>query len=124
MSAKTYLRFVHKIDVYERTTSTNSAGQRTITFAKSATVPAVFQAKRSERRIEPYVENIDEYEFYISHQDAQYINYNNRIQNVRDRYGNVLEAGPLEIISIRKYMGFKGSLHHLLIVTRRVVENA
>lgn len=124
MSAKTYLRFVHKIDVYQRTTSTNAAGQKTTTFSKSATVPAVFQAKRSERRIEPYIDNIDEYEFYISHQDAEYITYNNRIQNVRDRNGNVLEAGPLEIISIRKYMGFKGSLHHLLIVTRRVVENA
>lgn len=124
MSAKTFLRFVHKIDVYQKTTSTNAAGQKTISFSKAATIPAVFQAQRTERRIEPYIDNIDEYEFYISYQDAQYITYNNRIQNVVDRFGNVLETGPLEIVSIRKYMGYKGRLHHFLISTRRVVENA
>ncbi len=123
MSAKTYLRFVHKIDVYQKTTATSAAGQKTITFNKAATIPAIFQAQKSERRIEPYIDNIDQYEFYISYQDAQYITYNNRIQNVVDRFGNVLETGPLEIVSIRKYMGYKGKLHHYLITTRRVVEN-
>jgi hypothetical protein len=124
MSAKTFLRFVHKIDVYQKTTSNNAAGQKTITFSKAATIPAIFQAQKSERRIEPYIDNIDQYEFYVSYQDAQYITYSNRIQNVIDRAGNVLEAGPLEIISIKKYMGYKGKLHHFLITTRRVVENA
>jgi hypothetical protein len=123
MSAKTYLRFIHKIDVYQKTTATSAAGQKTITFSKAATIPAIFQAQKSERRIEPYIDNIDQYEFYISYQDAQYITYNNRIQNVVDRFGNVLETGPLEIVSIRKYMGYKGKLHHYLITTRRVVEN-
>lgn len=124
MSAKTHLRFVHKIDIYNKITSTNAAGQKTITFNKTATIPAIFQAQKSERRIEPYIDNIDQYEFYISHQDARYVSYNNRIQNVVDRYGNVIEAGPLEIISIKKYMGYKGRLHHYLITARRVVENA
>lgn len=124
MSAKTFLRFVHKIDVYQKTTSNNAAGQKTVAFSKVATIPAVFQAQKSERRIEPYIDNIDQYEFYVSYQDAQYISYNNRIQNVVDRSGNVIETGPLEIINIRKYMGYKGKLHHFLITTRRVVENA
>lgn len=124
MSAKTHLRFVHKIDIYNKITSTNAAGQKTITFNKTATIPAIFQAQKSERRIEPYIDNIDQYEFYVSHQDARYVSYNNRIQNVVDRYGNVIEAGPLEIISIKKYMGYKGRLHHYLITARRVVENA
>ena len=124
MSAKTYLRFVHKIDVYQKTTSNNAAGQKTITFSKAATIPAIFQAQKSERRIEPYIDNIDQYEFYISYQDSQFITYNNRIQNVVDRAGNVLETGPVEIISIKKYMGYKGKLHLFLITTRRVVENA
>jgi hypothetical protein len=124
MSAKTFIRFTNKIDVYQRTTSLNAAGQRTSTFEKTATIPAFFQAKRTERRLEPYVDNIDEYEFYISYKDNEYITYNNRIENVVDRYGNIIEAGPLEIISVRKYIGYKGRLHHLLLTTRRVVENA
>jgi hypothetical protein len=124
MSARTFIRFTNKIDVYQRTTALNAAGQRTSTFEKATTIPAFFQAKRTERRLEPYVENIDEYEFYVSYNDDEYITYNNRIENVVDRYGNVIESGPLEIISVRKYIGYKGRLHHLLITTRRVVENA
>lgn len=124
MSAKTYLKFVHTVDVYQKTTSVNAAGQKTITFAKSATIPASYQSGVSERRIEPYIQNIEEYKFYISYQDTNVISYNNRILNVKDRYGNVIETGPLEIISIRKQMGFGGRLHHLVVGARRVVENA
>lgn len=124
MSAKTYLRFTHNIDIYQKTTTTNAAGQQIVTYTKSATIPAQFQSITSDRRIEPYVANIDEYEFYISYSDSSYISYNNRIQNVVDRYGSVIETGPLEIVNIQKYVGFGGRLHHLLVGTRRVIENA
>jgi hypothetical protein len=124
MAAKTYLRFVHTVDVYQKISDTNAAGQKTITFTKTATIPASYQSGVSERRIEPYIENIEEYKFYISYQDSGFISYNNRILNVKDRYGNVIETGPLEIISIRKQMGFGGRLHHLIVGARRVVENA
>ena len=124
MSAKTYLKFVHTVDVYQKITESNAAGQKTISFTKLATIPASYQSGVSERRIEPYIENIEEYKFYVSYQDAGCISYNNRISNVKDRYGNVIETGPLEIISIRKQMGFSGRLHHLVVGARRVVENA
>lgn len=123
MSSGTYLRFYHQIDVYTKTTVVNAAGQKTVTFAKAATIPAVFQANASERRVVPYLENIDEYRFYVSHNDAGYISYNNRIFNVIDRHGNVLEAGPLEIVNIEKKTGFGGRLHHILINARRVAES-
>jgi hypothetical protein len=70
------------------------------------------------------IENIEEYKFYVPYQDTNVISYSNRISNVKDRYGNVIETGPLEIISIRKQMGFGGRLHHLIVGARRVVENA
>lgn len=124
MTAKTYLKFHHKIDIYEKTVTTNSAGQRTVSFSKSATIPAVFQAMDAEKRIEPYISNIDEYSFYISHQDKDLINYNNRIQNVVDRYGNIIESGPLEIVNIRKYTSYTGRLSYILVGARKVVENA
>jgi hypothetical protein len=124
MAAKTYLRFVHTVDIYQKIIDVNAAGQKTITFTKSATIPASYQSGVSERRIEPYIQNIEEYKFYISYQDAGYVTYNNRILNVKDRNGNVIETGPLEITSIRKQMGFGGRLHHLILGARRVVENA
>lgn len=123
MSAKTYLKFYHKIDIYKRTEAVNDAGQKAVSFAKTTTIPAFFQANASERRLTPYVANIDEFQFYVSYQDNQYITYGNRIYNVRDRYGNVIESGPLEIINIEKKIGFGGRLHHLFLNTRRVVEN-
>ena len=124
MAAKTYLRFVHTVDVYQKISSTNAAGQKTVTFTKLANIPASYQSGVSERRIEPYIENIEEYKFYVSYQDSAVISYSNRISNVKDRYGNVIDTGPLEIISIRKQMGFGGRLHHLIVGARRVVENA
>lgn len=124
MSAKTFLRFYHKIDIYTKTIVVNEAGQKTISFSKAATIPAVFQSSSSERRVAPYIDNIDDYQFYVSYQDAAYISYNNRILNVKDRYGNVLETGPLEITNIEKKMGFGGRLHHIFITTRKVVEHA
>lgn len=123
MSAKTFLRFYHQIDIHTKTITVNDAGQKTVSFSKAATIPAVFQSNSSERRVVPYIENIDEYQFYISYKDAEYISYNNRITNVKDRYGNIIETGPLEIVNIEKKMGFGGRLHHIFINTRRVVEN-
>ena len=124
MSAKTFLRFYHKIDIYDKTITVNNAGQKTIAFSKAATIPAVFQSNSSERRIAPYIENIDDYQFYVSYQDSAYISYDNRILNVQDRYGNVLEAGPLEITNIEKKMGFGGRLHHIFVTARKVAEDA
>lgn len=125
MAFKTFLKFHHKIDVYQKTTSVNDAGQKTVTYSlATAGAPAIFQSNSSERRVAPYVDNIDEFQFYIPHEYSAYIDYNNRIKNVKDRYGNVLVSYPLEITNIEKKMGFNGKLHHLFVSARKVVENA
>jgi len=124
MSHGTFLKLPHKIDVYTKTTTVNAAGQRTTTYALAATIKALYQAISSERRIEPYTENIDEIEFYISYKNASYASYNNRISNVIDRYGNVIESGPVEIINIHKQTGLNGKIRHVLLTCRKVVENA
>lgn len=124
MAYKTFLRFHHTISIHQRTVTTNNAGQKVISYALAATVPAVFQSNSSERRVAPYIENIDEFQFYISHQHAQYVAYDNRILTIKDRYDNVIEAGPLEITNIEKKMGFNGKLHHVFVTARKVVEDA
>lgn len=122
MSSRNYLTFQHSLDIYQRTISTNDAGQKTVSYSKAATIKGTFQSNASERRIDPYIENIDTYQFYISYIYNEYILYSNRIQNVRDRYGNVLVDFPLEITNIEKKMGFGGRLHHMLVTTKKVVE--
>jgi len=124
MSNGTFLKLPHEIDVYTKTTTANAAGQRTTAYTKAATIKALYQAMSSERRTYPYTDNIDEIEFYISYKDATYASYNNRIRNVVDRYGNVIEAGPVEIINIHRQVGLNGKVRQVLLTCRKVVEDA
>lgn len=112
------------MDVYTKTISTNAAGQRTTNYTLAGTIKSLYQAISSERRTYPYTTNIDEIEFYISYKDATFASYSNRIQNVIDRYGNVIESGPVEIVNIHKQVGLNGKLRQVLLTCRKVVENA
>lgn len=84
----------------------------------------MFQSVSSERRVAPYIDNIDEFQFYIPHVYSEFADYGNRITEVSDRYGTVIEPGPFEITSIQKKIGFNGKVTHLLLTARKVVENA
>jgi hypothetical protein len=125
MSYRTFLRYYHKCDVYSRTVSVNSAGQRAATFSVSkSSTPCVFQTISSERRVAPYVDNVDEFQLIVPHSYASYFTYQGRVQNIVDRYGNVIEAGPFEVVQIEKKTGFNGKVSHILVTIRLVVENA
>ena len=112
------------MDVYTKTITTSVAGQRAVTYSKAATLKTFFQPISSERRVTPYIDNIDEYQFYVSYKDAQYITYENRIQNIVDRFGSVIYGVPLEIVNIVKQPGLNGKIRFLQLVGRVVVENA
>ena len=124
MSQGTYLPLPHSIDVYTRTVSVNDAGQKTMTYTKAGTIRAFFQSMSSERRTYPYVANIDEVEFFISYKDSAYANYSNKIQNVVDRYGNVIVDYPVEIVNIDKRTGYNGKIRMILLTCRKITENA
>lgn len=124
MSNGTFLIFPHKMDIYTKTITTSAAGQRTVSYAKTATIKAFFQPISSERRVSPYTDNIDEYQFFVSFRDSSYISYENRIQNIVDKNGTVIYSAPLEIINIVKQPGISGKINYLQLVARVVVENA
>lgn len=124
MANGTLLKLPHKIDVYSKTITTSVAGQRAASYTKSATIKAFFQPISSERRVSPYVDNIDQYQFFVSYKDSSYIAYNNRVQNIIDKNGNVIYSAPLEIINIVKQPGISGKINHILFIARVVVENA
>lgn len=124
MSNGLFVKLPHKLDVYTKTTSYNNAGQKTMTYSKAGTIQAMYQSVDSARRTYPYVANIDEVEFFISYKDAAFASYNNRIQNVVDRYGNVIVDYPVEIVNIDKRTGLSGKVRLILLTCRRVTENA
>lgn len=124
MANGTYLRFEHFADVYKRTVVVNDAGQKYATFViERASMPCTYQAVSSERRIAPYIDNVDEFQLIIPHLYSDDISYEGRIQNIRDRYGNSILDGPFEITRISKRTGFNGKVHHIIATIRLVVEN-
>lgn len=124
MSGQIFLKLPHKADFYTKTTTTNSAGQRTYTYSLAGTKKVLFQSMSSERRIAPYVDNVDEMQLYVSYVDKELIDYENRVQNIVDRYGNVIEAGPFEIVNIVHQLGYNGKIRQILVNIRKVVESA
>jgi hypothetical protein len=124
VSYGTFLRFPHTIDIYTRKTIVNPAGQRTVQYSFQATIDAMFQSISSERRVAPYIDNVDEFQFYIPAVYSSYADYGSRISNVLDRYSEVIEAGPFEIINIQKKIGFNSRVTHILLTARKVVEVA
>ena len=124
MSNGTFIIFPHKMDIYTKTITTSAAGQRTVSYTKAKTIKTFFQPISSERRVSPYIDNIDEYQFFVSFRDSSYISYENRIQNIIDKNGTVIYSAPLEIINIVKQPGISGKINYLQLVARVVVENA
>lgn len=124
MSGQIFLKLPHKADFYTKTTTTNAAGQRTYTYTLAGTKKVLFQSMSSERRTIPYVDNVDEMQIYVSYVDKDLVGYENRVQNIVDRFGNVIEAGPLEIVNIVYQLGFNGKIRQILVNVRKVVENA
>jgi len=127
MAYSSYLRFVQTCDIYQKSVVTNNAGQKVATFTKVDTVPLHFQSPSTQttggdRRLAPYVENIAVYEAIVPESNSQYITYDNRIQNIKDRYGNVIEEGPYEIVALQPKFGWGGKRHHVCAILRRVVE--
>lgn len=124
MSYGTYLRFHQKSDVYSKSVSVNSAGQKLGSWSLSkSSIPCTFQPSASEKRTNPYVTNVDEYDILVPHTYASYFSYGFRVKDIKDRYGNVIVEGPFEIIEIVRRTGWNGKLSHILIRIRLVVED-
>jgi hypothetical protein len=116
-----YMRLVHKADIYEKSTTRNAAGQAKATWAsETADVKCYFVPRFAETRVQPTYEQWERINIFFN-ADAG-VDYNKRIYNIRDRVGNVIEAGPLEVISVIKQSGFSGKVRHVMVTVQRVIE--
>lgn len=124
MAHGTYLRFTHTCDVFERVVQVNDAGQKLATFqVKRLDLPCEFQNLSSERRIAPYIDNVDEFQIIVPHPFQSDLSYQSRIEDITDRFGNIIESGPFEIVKLARKTGFNGRVHHVVADIRLVVEN-
>lgn len=124
---RTYLRWVHTADIYTRTTSENDAGQLVVSFTYNKTVPAYLQIPTTQStggalRLTPYQENIQVFELFVPFPDGSIISFDNLVQNIKDRYGNILEPGPFQIIAVHPKFGWNGKKHHVSCVLKKEIE--
>jgi len=129
MAFGTYLRFNQTAEIYRKITTVSPAGQKTFEYRLLKKIPVQIQSHNSQtsntgKRIVPYQDYIAVHQILIPGENSDVIDYVNRMQNIRDRYGDVLEDGPFEIISIQPKFGFNGRKQHILAVIRKVVEPA
>jgi hypothetical protein len=123
MAYKTYFRYHQVLDLYKNISSTNNAGQKYNNWSVyKEKIPCVLQPVSSERRVTPYIANIDEYEVLVPHSYASYFSYGYRIDGIKDRYNTAIVTGPFEIVEINRRTGWNGKLSHILVRIRLVVE--
>ncbi len=122
MAYQTYMKFPQRIDVHLLTEEASAAGQIVKTYFYLQTISGMMMPGSHERDVSPYVKDVDQYHIHIPKQFNGVITYGSRLFNIRDNRGNVIEAGPLEILSIMKWTGLSGGIHHLHITAKEVVE--
>jgi len=112
---------VHVADIYSKSTVTGDSGQRIASWAKIEESNCNFVPNRTNIRIIPISTESDIDMIFFPH-DAT-ITYSTRIQNLRDRKtGEVIDAGPMEVVSIKKLIGYSGVVNHLQVRVETVTE--
>ena len=106
MAFQTYMKFPQRIDVHTLTSKTSAAGQVVKTYYFSETISGMMMPGSHERDVGfPYVKDADQYHIHVPKQFNGVITYGSRLFNIRDNGGTVIEAGPLEVLSIMKWTG-------------------
>lgn len=123
MSYGTFLKFHHRIDIYNKVVTTNAAGQRAVEFVFDKIIPVFAQWTQSDIVNEPYLGNFEQLEIFIPKNNISDISYDIRFKNLKDRYDDILDSSYYEVIGIQKKMQFNGKAHHAVVGLRRVVED-
>lgn len=123
MAYGTFSKFHHTVDLFSKEETITPAGQRKHSFVYKDRIPALAQWDRGENMNTPYIANFEELNIFIPKDYLNVINYNCRIKNIKDRFGNLIDDSFFDILSIQKTMQYSGKVHHLVVLIRRVIEN-
>ena len=121
---QTYMSFPNTVEVHTKTITTSAAGQRKASFGLNSTVNVIVQSGGGSRVASGYLADADAYTVIFSHEDKALVTYDNRLKNIKDRDGTVIEAGPLEILSIEKKLGVSGKINNLVAQVTKVKEGS
>lgn len=120
-----YINYAHRADIYAKTTSTSPAGQKVASWSpESSAVKCSYIPKVSDmrNRVVGTTYGIDQILGFFFPPNAD-IDFNKRIYNIKDNYGNIIESGPIEITSIVKAPFIDGRIHHIEVSGYKVIES-
>jgi len=121
---QTYIHFPNTVEVHTKTITTSAAGQRKASFTLDSTINVKVQSGSGSRTTSGYLTEADSYTVIFSHEDKALVIYANRLKNLKDRDGTVIEAGPLEILNVEKKLGVSGKINHLFAQITKVKEGS
>jgi hypothetical protein len=118
------MSFPNTVEVHTKTITTSAAGQRKAAFGLNSTIKVRVQSGGGSRTTSGYIAEVDSYTVIFSHEDKALVTYANRLKNLKDRDGAVIEIGPLEILNVEKKLGVSGKINHLVAQVTKVKEGS
>lgn len=123
-SKRNFVRFVHKVDVYTKVSTTNDMGQLHATWTLTQQDVRCFYVRArasTDIRIEPSTVETDYYLLYLDH-DID-IDYNARFKNIRTYIGDeLINDDWIQIVQIDKEVSFSGKIQYLQVKVKNVIE--
>ena len=113
-----YTPYVFRIEVYTKTSTQSESGQPIHTWSLNRTIKCDYMPSRNEERLVGSVENPMSYLIWTG--DIT-IENSNQLRNLRDRYGNLIDAGPFNITGMKKFGGWS-KVFQTRIVAQKVLE--
>lgn len=119
-----YFRYIHKCTVKSRIKTTNAAGQRVASWSsiRYLDAPCWYSTRSGAVRAAPVVEYQETISLIVP-AEIEVSEYD-RIYDIKDRDGNILDAGPFEVVSTLTKTNFYGRKHHTCLIIRHVMDNA
>lgn len=122
--SRNFIRFVHRVDIYDKVTVTNDMGQKSASWVLSdQSVPCLYVRAGSSTgiRIAPTTDEADYYLVYFDHNVN--IDYNSRLRDIRTKIGGeVLSNDWIQVVQIDKEISFTGKVQYLQLKVKSVIE--
>lgn len=128
MTVRGYIRYIHTADIHVQKDSVSDSGQIVHAYKIHTKIPVIVNAPEdqysagSRMKTSPYQDWFPVMQLIVPGEYSSIVDYSSRVFNIKDRYDNIIEAGPFELISIQAKYGWNGKKHHLVVGLRQVIE--
>jgi hypothetical protein len=108
----------YKAEVWRKQKFYNDSGQEVSEWVFDRTIRCDFMPSRAEERLVGRIQNPTSFLIFTS---DRLVENSDQIRNIIDRYGEEIDAGPFNVIGIRKHRGW-AKVSHLTINAQKVLE--